>query len=208
MYSELLSHRIAALRAQPGLSLRALTVGPGLDDLSIRRLASAARGALDPDLLAFYREVNGLELSWSVYPDGEEAGNEIPGGILIPPLEQAIFGWCVERGRSDYEGAFEDELWSTESYAEESIAELRRHRVLERIEGDSANVTFIPGSPGLWYVYEEDIDPIVPDVGTYLRVVLTYLGAGTVREMMVFEGFDEAINESALLRMVGSWREP
>jgi hypothetical protein len=126
----------------------------------------------------FYRETNGLEASWSWYPKGEE----IFGSIGIPPLEAALFGYNETVERSKYEDAFWDVLWFDESYTDESIRELKTHRVFESIEGQPAFITFKPSADAtnLIHVYEETITPIRVPFTDYLRLVIEHLGAGRI----------------------------
>jgi hypothetical protein len=203
MYREILNQRLDALRRQEGLELRTLEVGEGMDEKALGKLTKGLPFALAPELIEFYREMDGLKLSWSVNrPEGE-----LYGGIVILPLRQGLFGYAERAGRAALESAFEDVLWNEESYEEESITELKLHRVFETVEGQPAFVTYKPPSSQLFHVYEEEIDPIIPGFADYVQLLFRYLGGGNLRKHLKSKGWKRKIAEDEQLCVIAGWGE-
>jgi hypothetical protein len=201
MWKDLLERQIALLRQAPGeLKLRTFEIGRGIEEPLLEQTLAEADVSLSPDLLQLYREMNGAEASWSWYPKGEE----IFGSIWILPLQKALFGFTGRIERSRYEEAWVDELWNRAAFAEESIRELKGHRVFEPLEGEPGFVTFKPSldATNLLYVYEEEISTMRVSFTEYLRLVLEHLGAGRIREYLASDDWEERIRTDATLRTV------
>ncbi len=201
MYKELLERRLDALRRQEALELRVLEIGRPLKEQAIKQLTESLPFELAPELLDFYRELDGLKLSWSVNrPEGE-----IYGGILILPLRTGLFGYAERAGRASLDEAFEDVLWNTESYEESSIKKLKKHRVFESVEGEPAFVTYKPPAANLFHVYEEEINPIRPGFADYVQLLFQHLGGGQIREHLTSKGWKKKIEEDEELRTIAGW---
>jgi hypothetical protein len=204
MWKEMLEARIDALRKEKSLRLRACSVHEGIEEGTLQHVLHEAGLNLPPELLDLYREMNGIELAWSMWPQGAE----IPGAILLLPLQKALFGYAERIERVRFDDAFKDSLWTTDSFSDESIGELKQHRVLEPISGEPAFVTFKP-SPGglhLFMVYEEDISPIRAPLEEYLRMVFEHLGAASIREHLTREDWKQMIESDHQLKVVRGMR--
>jgi hypothetical protein len=204
MFKELLNHRLGVLRHREGVVIRTLEIGNGIEEQTIRHLAAEIPFKFAPELLSFYREINGLKMSWSL----PQSGGNIFGSIIIFPLQKSIFGYQEKIDQSAYESAFEDVLWNKESYADESISELKQHRIFESIEGEPAFVTYKPESNNaqLFYVYEEDIDPILIGFADYIQMLFQYLGAGNLREILTGKQWEQDIKEDKTLQVIATWK--
>ena len=201
MYRELLEQRLEALRRQEALALRLLEIGRPIKEDAVKRLAAELPYELPAALLDFYREMDGVKLSWSV----NRAEGEIYGGILILSLREGLFGYAkrVERARLD--DAFEDVLWNEDSYEESSIRKLRKHRVFESVEGAPAFVTYQPPAVKLFHVYEEELQAIRPAFADYVRLLFQYLGGGRLREHLTERDWKRRIKEDAELQTIAGW---
>jgi hypothetical protein len=129
MWKDLLERRMAVLRGQgpDKLKLRVFEVGSGIEASVLEQVVRAAGVSLSDDLLQLYREMNGVIANWSWYPKGKE----IYGSIHIVSLQTALFGFNEMIERAEYEEAWKDSLWNTDSFAEDSIRELKEHRVFD-----------------------------------------------------------------------------
>lgn len=204
MWKELLNERIDVLRRQKNLNLRACVVNEGIKEELLQHVLREAGVKLPSELLDLYREMNGIELDWSIWPHEEE----IPGALLLLPLQKALFGYAERLERARFADAFEDSLWTKDSFSNESIGELKQHRVLEAIAGEPAFVTFKP-SPSdlrLFFVYEEDISSIRVPLGEYLRLLFEHLGAAHIREHLTQENWKQVIESDGKLKAIREMR--
>ncbi|RKH82631.1 SMI1/KNR4 family protein [Corallococcus sp. AB045] len=193
------------LRKQQSLNLRACLVNEGIEEELLQRVLREAGVELPAELMEFYREMNGVELDWSIWPSGEE----IPGAILLLPLQKTLFGYPERIERTRYSDAFEDSLWTRDSFSNESIDELKQHRVLEAIPGEPAFVTFKPSLHSglhLFFVYEEDISSIQVPLGEYLRLIFEHLGAARIREHLTREDWKQVIESDSKLTTIRRMR--
>jgi hypothetical protein len=206
MWRDLLEGRMNILRAQgpDKLKLRLFEVGSGIADSVVEQIVREAAVSLSADLLQFYREMNGVIANWSWYPKGEE----IYGSIHIVSLQTALFGFNEMIERSEYEDAWKDSLWNTESFSVDSMRELKEHRVFESISGAPSYVTFKPSpdATDLLYVNEEDISPIRVPFTEYLRIVLEHLGASSIREHLAKDDWEDRIRVDEKLKAVRGLR--
>jgi hypothetical protein len=200
MWKDLLEKRMAVLQGQSELKLHSFEIRTGIEEPQLEQTVREAGVSLSADLLQLYREMNGAKANWSWSSKGET----ISGSIWILPLQTALFGFNERIERSRYENAWNDALWNDMSYSDDSIRELKEHRVLESIAGDPGFITFKPSSDAtdLFYVYEEDISPIRVPFTEYLRLVLEHLGAGRIREHLAKDDWEERIRADEKLKAV------
>jgi hypothetical protein len=204
MWKELLTARTDVLRRQEGIRLQCCVVHDGIEEDLLQRVVSESGWSLPSDLLDIYREMNGLELNWSLMSSGEE----ISGAIVLLPLQKAMFGYAERIERARFDDAFKDSLWTADSFSDESIRELKQHRVLEAIAGEPAFVTFKPAPVGiaLFFVYEEDILPIQVPIAEYMRLIFEYLGAARIREHLTQCDWKQKIESDEKLTAVREMR--
>jgi hypothetical protein len=205
MYRELLNQRLSALHQQPGLTIYEEKISPGINDVAVNAITKEIPFKLDPELLGFYQEMNGLMLRWFVERDNDK----ISGSILISTLSKGLFGYKDRIDRSAYEDALEEELWYEDSYEEESIVELKKHRIFETIEGLPAAVTYKPkvSQTKLYFVNEETIEPILPPFPEYVKILFEYLGASGLREILTSKQWEKEIQGNAGLQTIAQWSE-
>jgi hypothetical protein len=183
-----LAKRLKTLK-EHNLDVHHKKMGSGVSDATIAKIQKAAPLDLPEELLAFYREANGVELSWTMENDEQS----LFGSISILPLQKAIFGENPVR-QDRYEDAFEDMLWN-DFYAPAKIKQFKQHRVLESVEGEPVFITFqiADGAVQLFHVEEETIKPLQVSFTSYIELIIHYLGAGNLREHLTSKGWEKKI---------------
>jgi hypothetical protein len=199
MWKNKLQELIDRLSKQRNFTLYECKINKSIDDDLISRITNEAELTLPEELLFFYREMNGVDVSWALQKDDEE----IYGSIFILPFQEAVFGYDGSIQRSQYENAFEDVLWN-EFYSDKKVKELKQHRLFESIEGDSAFITFrmLDSKIQLFYVYEEEIKPLQVSLTDYLNLIIQYIGAGSIREHLKSKQWKQKINKDKVLRFI------
>lgn len=205
MYQELLNQRLAVLQQQTGVTVRVKKIAGGIAAEVVRAIEAEIPFKLDAELLSFYQEMNGVELSWSV----QQPDQEIYGSIFILPLTKGIFGYGEAIALVTYDNAFDEILWNEDSFEEDSIAELKKHRVFETVEGLPVAVTYKPkmSQKKLYYVDEETIKPLVLPFTDYVKVLFQYLGAENIRELLTSKQWEKQVKENQKLQTVAKWTE-
>ncbi|NES67193.1 MAG: SMI1/KNR4 family protein [Okeania sp. SIO2D1] len=200
MWNNKLEKRLESLQKIRYIELYECKISKGINDEIVSRIAIELGFSLPEELISFYKEMNGVDISWSFKKDNDE---EISGSILILPLKEAIFGYDGHIESAQYENAFEDVLWN-EFYSNKKIKELKQHRLFESIVGDSSFITFklVDECVQMFYVYEEKIKPLQVSLTDYLELIIEYAGTGNIREYLISKRWEQKIRKDKELNFI------
>ena len=135
------------------------------------------------DWFELFNALNGLELRWQ-----------------IPGAHPSLTGFFqIHHFQRFLENDSEDRLW-VDWYEQEDINEIKKHRVLESIDGDDAYITVKfeeDGKYNLYYVPEgavnfggsKELSRIPLDLSQYVQLVAGYFGVYSVRRHLHQEEF-------------------
>lgn len=201
MWNNKLQGRIEAIGKQSGCTFHTCEINKGVNDDFVSRIVSQSELILPEEFLSFYREMDGIDISWTLEKDDQE----IYGSIFILPLKEVVFGYNGSVNKICYDNAFEDVLWN-EFYSDKKIKELKQHRLLESIEGDSSFITFklLEENIQLFYIYEEEIKPLQVSFTNYLNLIIQYLGASDIREYLKSKQWEQKISTDKDLQLIAS----
>jgi hypothetical protein len=185
-----LEQRIARLRAHPGAKVERCHIADSVAADDVEAVV-ALTGAVPASLLDFYRQMNGVELGWTL----QEAGHdEIVGSLDFLPMRQALLGMSTVRDGEPFEGV----LWNDE-YPEAALKRLKKMRVLESTAGEPSFITFVPDEQPLrlYRVDEATIMRICPDFPQALALLVHGLGCAGLRETLTHQDCERRIRASA-----------
>jgi hypothetical protein len=160
---------------------------------TLKELAEAARITLPPELEVLYSSVGGTRIAWR-----DQGDQDLYGTLdLLPPAVALLGPSRGGAGRDRFRGV----LWN-EEFADHTIAQLRRHIVIESVAGDPAFITFCPRrhEATAYLVVEESIKPMRPGFSTCLDLLVDYLGAGDIRTHMTKRGWRRLIADDPILQ--------
>lgn len=199
MWKTKLQKRLAALEKYSSFKLYGCNINKGISDKTLFKIVEEAELKLPEEVLSFYREMDGLTVSWSLDHNDEE----IYGSIIINSLKEAIFGYYKRVKRDQYENAFEDILWN-DSFLEKEIKKLKPHRLFESIEGDASFITFkfLSENIQLFYVYEAEIKPLQVSFTEYLELIIEYVGAGYIRDHLISKKWQQKVMKDKSLNFI------
>lgn len=172
-----LERRIDRLGRQPGASIARCQIGAPVSDEDIDAVRSLA-GQIPQALLALYREMDGLTLSWSWQ---RSPATWIGGDLNLLPLRQALLGASPLPDGQPCEGM----LWNKD-YPASTLRRLKPMRVLESVAGEPAFVCFVPRRRPLqlYLVEETSVRAIRSSPKETLELLVDHLGCHGLRETL------------------------
>ncbi|HFA48327.1 MAG TPA: SMI1/KNR4 family protein [Bacteroidetes bacterium] len=170
--------KIAKLKSTKGFEIYNYKIRKGITESKIEKMEKLMKMEIPKEMKKIYRSMNGCELSWA-YEDDE---NNLYGFWDIWPLEKIFFGWDGKLTLANFKNPFEDILWN-DHYEEKEIKELKRHKVIEPVEGESSHITckLKDNKIELFFVEEDSIKPLPIKLNTYFQLIIESLGVDEIR---------------------------
>lgn len=184
-YNHYLKEKVKLLKLA-GAEVFDFKINKGISPDKLARVEQAAQIKIPVELIEFYGTVNGCSLNWQLEVDGEP----LYGFWDLWPAEKVFFGPSGRLNQKNAQNVFEDILWN-DFFEEDQICELKKHKVIESIEGESAYVTLKPegGKFNLFYVNEGEYNKISLGFRDYLAFVFETYGISNIREEMQKKSF-------------------
>ena len=180
-FYNLAKSKIVALKSTTGFEVYDYKIKKGITASKIEKLEKIMGFEIPDEMKNFYCSMNGCMLNWAY----EDDKIELNGFWDIWPLEWVFFGWEGNVSLTNFKNPFEDILWN-DYYEEKEIAELKKHKVLEPIEGEDSHVTCKLGDGEIELFYVEDgkckLLPI--KLLNYFHLIIESLGVGEIRSQI------------------------
>lgn len=187
-FKEIATQKLTTLKAISGFEVSDYQFHKGISQAKIEKMESVMGHKIPDELLKFYNTMNGCQLNWSY----ETEGVELYGFWDIWSLEQLFFGFDGNISKTNFENPHEDMLWN-DFFEKKELTELKKHKVVEPIEGDDACISckLEEGVVKMFYVREGAWKPLLLSFTQYVGLIFEMLGVGDIREQFVKPKFFE-----------------
>ncbi len=180
-FYNLAKSKIKALKSLENFEIYDVKINKGISQKKVDEMEKIIGVEIPSKLKAFYQSMNGCELSWAY----EGKKYDLNGFWDIWSLERFFFGWEGKISSANLKNPFEDILWN-DYYEEKDIKELKKHQVLESVEGDGSYVTckIRKNKINLFIIEEDEYKSLPIDLFTYFYLVIESLGVEDIRSKM------------------------
>lgn len=187
-FKGLIDNKIRTLQVLEGVEIIEHHINKGIAGEKLEKIETTLGYELPPEMVNFYTAINGFQLQWRY----ELKTKELYGFWDVWSLERLFFGWDGKITKSNATNPFEDILWNDE-YEVHEIKELKKHKVIESIEGESAYVTckIENRKLALFYVNENSVKMLSLDFENYMQIIIDTLGIGDIRAKLAKPKFFE-----------------